>query len=260
MNGSMVVLTVWAASVALVALAATAKLLAWNATRDAWPVDAPGLRTVLGPLPVTAAEIAAVLLAVAPLPAGVRLTGLGLLYATYAVASLLLRGRPCACFGQTFVTRFTAAHAVATAVAAVALLAGAAGGRPGGAAMSVTAALATLLGTVAALAGRLGRRRTEQRVADPAEVPPVDHVVVYGSPGCPGCRGVWAQKEQLLAIAACPVDFRLVSEEEAMRHAGGAIPAAIGYGPDGSQVFGPVAGLSAIRNLLVATDRQAVGR
>jgi hypothetical protein len=251
------VMAAWVTGVGLVAFSVAAKLLDWRATTMMWPVTSPRLQVVLGPMPTMMIESFMVAFAIAPVSAQWRLAALGLLYSAYAMAALVLRGRPCACFGRTWVTRFSWGHAAACAVWA-AILIGANMVTPSSATATLGAVMGGAIGATAGVAAGWRRWRAQQRVTDPAQVALVDHIVVYGSTGCPGCRGVWAQQDQLAAIAACPVDFQLVEDGQAMKQVGGVIPAAVGYDSRGTPVYGPVVGLTAIRNLLVSTTRTAV--
>lgn len=254
-----VTLTAWSLAIAVVAASVVAKALDRSATRAAWPIRSTAWRRLLGPWQVVSGEVTVVLLALLPVPSRIRLLALAAVYASYAVAGVVLRGRPCACFGATFATRFGWRHAAVCAAAAALLVAGAA------ASLSIVdTTVAAAAGAVAGLAvmgwAHLRRRWARQRATDPAKLALVDHVVVYGSTGCPGCRGVWAQRDQLAALASCSVEFQLAPEKEAMVRAGGAIPAAVGYDRDGGPVFGPVVGLAAIREMFTGTTREAAHR
>lgn len=254
-----VVLTVWSLAVAVIAASVSAKTVDWPATRAAWPVRSRVWRGLLGPWQVVSCEVAVVVLAMLPVDGRIRFLVLATMYAGYAMAGVVLRGRPCACFGRTLATRFGWRHATVCATAAAFLLAGALSP------VSVRdASVAAGAGAVAGVAvmglAQLRHVRTRRRATDPAKLALVDHVVVYGSTGCPGCRGVWAQREQLAALASCSVEFRLVPEQEAMARAGGAIPAAVGYDRDGSPVFGPAVGLTAIRAMLTGRSREVAHR
>ncbi|MEE6261923.1 hypothetical protein [Plantactinospora sonchi] len=255
----MMMLAVWLVGLAVVAFSVPAKALDPRTTKLAWPITGRRLRTVLGPVPVGLAEAAVLVLALVPAFPRLRFAVLGLLYAGYAVASAAMRGRPCACFGRTLVTRFGWGHAGACAILAFALLAAALRTPPTVTATSLVALVAVAGGAGASMILWRRRQHAGQRATDPARIPHIQHIVVYGSTGCPGCRGVWAQREQLAAIAARPVEFRLLEEGQSVEQAGGAIPAAIGYDRDGAAVYGPVVGLTAIRGLLTATARTGGG-
>ncbi|TDV49949.1 hypothetical protein [Actinophytocola oryzae] len=254
-----VVLMGWSLAVAVVAASVLAKLVDWTATRAAWPVRSRRWRWLLGPGQVVSGEVVVVALTLLPLPGRSRLLVLAALYVGYAVAGLVLRGRPCACFGTTLATRFGWRHA-ALCAAVAALLGAGAFASPSTVDASVAAAAGIVVGVVAMSGVYLRRRVARQRITDPAKLALVDHVVVYGSTGCPGCRGVWAQRDQLAALASCDVAFELVSEKEAMARAGGAIPAAIGYDRHGDRVFGPAVGLAAIRAMFTGTTREMAPR
>lgn len=256
----MIALAVWLVGLSVVAFSVPAKALDPRTTKLAWPVTGRRLRTVLGPVPVGLAEAAVLVLALVPTSPRLRFVLLGLLYAGYAVASAAMRGRPCACFGRTLVTRFGWGHAGACAVLAFGLFAAALGTPPTTTATTLVALLAVVGGAGSSVVVWWRRRHAGRRATDPARIPHIQHIVVYGSTGCPGCRGVWAQREQLAAIAATPVEFRLLTEGESADQAGGAIPAAIGYDRDGTAVYGPVVGLTAIRGLLTATARTGTAR
>jgi hypothetical protein len=256
---TVVVLMTWSLAVAVVAASVLAKVVDWAATRAAWPVRSRWWRWLLGPWQVVSCEMVVVVLALLPVPGRARFLVLAALYAGYAVAGLALSGRPCACFGTTLATRFGWRHAVVCAVATALLVTG------GLSSVSIldtsVAAAAGVVAGVAVMGGAYLRRRwTRRRTTDPAKLALVDHVVVYGSTGCPGCRGVWAQREQLAALASCDVAFQLLPEKEAMARAGGAIPAAVGYDRDGGRVFGPVAGLAAISAMFAGTAREMAPR
>jgi len=252
-----VVLVAWGLAVAVVAASVLAKVVDRAATRAAWPVRSG--RWLLGPSQVVSGEVVVLVLALLPVPSRARLLVLAAVYAGYAIAGLVLRGRPCACFGTTIATRFGWRHAVVCGAAAALLVAGAFASLSTSD-TSVVAAAGVVVG-VAVMGGAYQRRRsTRRRTTDPAKLALVDHVVVYGSPGCPGCRGVWAQREQLAALASCDVAFQLLPEKQAMARAGGAIPAAVGYDRDGGRVFGPVAGLAAISAMFAGTAREVAPR
>jgi hypothetical protein len=254
-----VVLTAWSLAVAVVAASVLAKTVDWPATRAAWPVRSRAWRGLLGPWQVVSGEVAVVVLAMLPVDGRTRFLALATVYAGYAVAGVVLRGRPCACFGSTLATRFGWRHAAVCAAVAALLVTGALS--------PVSVRDASVVAVTGAMAGvavmgwaRLRHVRSRRRATDPAKLTLVDHVVVYGSTGCPGCRGVWAQREQLAALASCSVEFRLVPEKEAMARAGGAIPAAVGYDRDGSPVFGPAVGLTAIRAMFTGDPRDVAHR
>lgn len=251
------VLTIWLIGLAVVAFSVPAKALDPRTTKLAWPITGRWLRTVLGPTPVGLAEAAVLAFALVPVAPRLRFAVVGLLYAGYAVASAAMRGRPCACFGRALMTRFGWGHASACAVAAFALLAAAIAAPPSGTATTLVALAAVVGGAGTATLTWWLRQRASRRATDPARIPRIDHIVVYGSTGCPGCRGVWAQREQLSAIAVLPIEFRLLGEGESAAQAGGSIPAAIGYDGNDEAVYGPVVGLTAIRGLLTTSARTA---
>jgi hypothetical protein len=251
-----IVLAIWLAGVAVVTSSVLGKVIDWSATKAAWPIRSTAM---LGPWPVVSAEVLVIGFGMLPVAATVRLLALAGLYVAYAVAGVLLRGRPCACFGSTLATRFGWKHATLCALAAGLLAVGAAAPPPT-VDTTVASVVAVVVGVAAMALAHRHRERRRRQATDPARLALVDHVVVYGSTGCPGCRGVWAQREQLTALAAYPVEFRLVGEKEAMIQAGGAIPAAIGYDPRGTPVFGPVAGLAAIQAMVSGTARDAAYR
>jgi hypothetical protein len=260
MNGvNGMALVAWSLAVAVVAASVLAKVLDWRSTRTSWPIRSRSWRRVLGPWQVVSGEVVVVVLTLLPGDTGVRFVVLAGLYAGYAVAGVVLHGRPCACFGTALATRFGWRHTAVCAVVAAILGAGAAAS-PSTWEATVAGAIGAAVGVAVLGLTHLRRSLARRRATDPAKLALVDHVVVYGSTGCPGCRGVWAQREQLAALAAYPVEFRLSDEKEAMAEVGGAIPAAIGYGPDGRAVFGPAVGLTAIRAMFTGEVREAAHR
>jgi hypothetical protein len=261
--------TVLVGGVAVLALSLAAKLADWDETRILWPVTG-AVRRIAGPAQVTTIEAAVVAAALVPaLPVPVRLALIGLLFAAYAAAVLLLRGRRCACFGNWMPTRFTVGHAAGCAGVAVLAACGAGplgrgsapglgrGPGPGLAAALAWAAtaqaaagltLASLIALIALLAGRDRRRRAE---ADPPRPPAaIDHIVIYTAESCGFCTALEAQRGRYEAMADCPVEFRRAGSEEDIRAADGKFPAAVAYGPDGLPVSAAAHGLAGIRDLL----------
>jgi hypothetical protein len=232
--------------VAVLALSLAAKLADWEETTVAWPVNGVP-RTVAGPAQATVVEGLVVVAALVPLPVTVRLGLVGGLFAVYAVATLLLRGRRCACFGGWLPTRFTLAHAAGCA-AAVALTVAAilgAPGLPGAWSASTQAAIGLVIAVVAA-----GVFRYRAAAARPAVVGDVERIVIFTAESCRYCAALEAQRDRYEAMTDRPVEFRRAVSEEDAAAAGGGFPAAVAYGPDGVPVGEPAHGLAGIRDLL----------
>ncbi|WP_209446405.1 hypothetical protein, partial [Streptomyces sp. MZ04] len=239
-------------------LSVIAKLADWQATVSVWPVGGRA-RLLAGPGVVTAGEAAVVAAALAPLPVGARLAVVGMVFAGYAVAAVVLRGRECGCFGGWLPSRFTLRHALACLLGAVACLAGAVAGP-----VPVTAASTAAVAGVAvavAVAGRLHhaarRRRRRRRGAGPVGWPTagsIDHVVIFTAASCGFCAALEAQQERYEAMAGCPLEFRNAATDEDKQAAGNAYPAAVAYDAAGSPVTAPAHGLADIRDLLRHTN------
>ncbi|RLU77133.1 hypothetical protein CTZ27_38195 [Streptomyces griseocarneus] len=254
-----------AGGLAVVAFSIAAKLLAWQRTVLAWPVHGPAAY-LAGPQQTIAAETAVTALAITPVSIHLRLTVLAALYLTYTVAALALRGRDCGCFGTALHTRFTYRHA--GACAATAMLTAAAATHPAAQADTTTASAfaagLTLIGAATAAALRWPAARTQRRATDPANIPLIDHIIIYGTTNCPHCRGLWNQKPFLTALSGRPVTFHIISQDttpDTGRQApplppGTPVPAAIGYNATNHPVYGPATGTTPIRDLLTATASQ----
>ncbi|MFC5723981.1 hypothetical protein ACFP1Z_27825 [Streptomyces gamaensis] len=249
-----------AAALAVVAFAVTAKLLDWPRTQLRWPVRGRAAWLV-GPVHVVVLETVVVLLVITPGGARPRCAVLAVLFLGYGVAAAVLRGRTCGCFGAGFTTRFGYGHAAACFLASGVLGAAAALVTVPAHTASLGAADAALTGAAVAAGLWWPRARAEQRATDPARIPLIERIVVYGSSDCPHCKGLWTHREQLAAISAHPVEFQLVdrlpggenARRAALAEAGGAVPAAVGYRADGQRVYGPAVGTVPIRDLLRAT-------
>lgn len=262
--------------VAVLALSLAAKLADWGETRVLWPVTGAGsgsgsgggsgfgggggggvVRWIAGPAQVTAVEGAVVAAALVPeLPVAVRLGSIGLLFAAYAVATLLLRGHRCACFGSWVPGRFTLGHAAACAAVAVLACGGLFNAGPewttttAAATTEATAGLvlAALIALTALVAERVrGRAAAGRATASPAEV---DHIVIFTAESCGFCAALEAQRGRYEAMTECPVEFRRADSEEDAKAAGGGFPAAVAYGADGLPLSDPAHGLAGIRDLL----------
>lgn len=228
--------------VAVLALSLAAKLMDWDTTRVTWPVTGR-LRTCAGPTQVTVVEGLVVATALVPCTVALRLGMLGAVFAAYAVAALVMRGRRCACFGSWIPTRFTAAHSAGCAAVGVFAFASTLGPP----AIWVATAEAGAGLAVAAAAVAWFRHRSAGHVEAPTDV---DHIVIFTAESCRYCAALEAQRDRYEAMADCPVEFRRADGEEDARAAGGAFPAAVAYGADGSAISEAAHGLAAIRDLL----------
>ncbi|GAA0320715.1 hypothetical protein NE235_18240 [Actinoallomurus spadix] len=230
--------------VAVLALSVAAKLVDRETTRVVWPVTG-GLRRLAGPAQATAAEALVAVTALLPTPAGLRLGLLGAVFTTYTIAALLMRGRRCGCFGSWIPARFTTAHAAGCAVVAALALTGVLG--PPGVRLACAEAGAGLALAVVAAAWLRHRSRAAGHVEPPADV---RRIVIFTTESCRYCAALEAQRDRYQAMADCPVEFRRADTDEEVRAAGGAFPAAVAYGADGTAVADAAHGLAAIRDLL----------
>lgn len=243
----------FAVGVAVLTFSVIAKLSDWQATTSMWPVTGRA-RRLAGAPQVAAIEAAAVICAVIPLPVGVRVLAVGLLFVGYTAVALALRGRRCTCFGAAFHTTFTARHAGLCAVVGLAVLAGLAFDQPRPDVLSAVAGAAAALGATAAFVVRWRHTIRRARSALPGRPEAATRVVVLGDHDCPVCTALWEQRIHLKAIAACDVEFRHADCEADRTIAGGRFPVAVGYDANGTAVAGPVWGTLDIRRLLDATN------
>jgi hypothetical protein len=229
--------------VAVLALSLAAKLADWDATRIMWPVTG-ALRRVAGPAQVTVIEGLVVVAVLVPLPVTARLGLIGVVFTTYALAALLLRGHRCGCFGSWIPTRFTMRHAAGCAVVAVLAFTGVLGTRR---VWVATAEAATGLVLAAVVAAWFRHRSAADRTQVPADI---HHIVIFTAESCGFCTALEAQRGRYEAMADCPVEFRRADSEEDAKAAGSVFPAAVAYGADGIPVSEPAHGMAGIRDLL----------
>jgi hypothetical protein len=241
------------AAVAVLAFSIVAKLSDWTATDSMWPITGRP-RRIAGPAQVLALELVIVGWAIAPVPAGVRMLAVGLLYVGYTATAIALRGRRCTCFGGAFHTTFTARHAGLCGLLALVTLAGAANDPPARGALSAAATGAAAAGTAAAIAVWRRHARRRARSALPGQPEAAASVVILGDSDCPICAALWEQRLELTAIAACGVAFRHATDDADRRLADHRFPAAAAYDEHGTVVAGPVWGPVDIRRLLEATS------
>lgn len=249
----------WAVGTGVLAFSVAAKVGHWSATGAAWPVTGPRLRRVASPAVATGAEIAVLVLSMAPIAAEPRLAVMGLLYGIYACAALGLRGRTCGCFGARLATRFTVGHAVACAVLSGLCLAGLVTLQPAPErwTTSMVAITVTAIGLVAGLPWWSWLRGNRKQGSPPIRGELIARIDVYGSNSCPVCTTLWDQQAYYRSFTSCPVAFRNVTAQQEPAIIGGGLPAAVGYDAEGEVVHGPVHGLPAIRELLAATGTAA---
>ena len=241
----------------VLALSVAAKLADWEATRLVWPIRGWAGR-LAGPGVITVMEAALVVAALAPLPPRLRMTMVGLVFAAYAAAALALRGESCGCFGSWLPTRFNLTHVAGCLMVAVLCISAALAGGPPPPAATLSAAVAAGLaaaGVTAVVVKRrarspAGRATTGRRDAPLPPAEAIARVVVYTSASCGFCRALEAQAGRYEAMAGCPLEFHPATTEADKDAAGGAFPAAVAYEAGGAAVYGPVHGLSPIRDLL----------